>query len=402
MSGPADSREPIRLLALTNSRGGVGGADRDLVNLFNALGPERIRVAWAGVSRSTDATEELDAGLLLGSLDTDAPLFTYLLQENAEVRRSPARWARIVGRHLLACRRPTRSVLTVAQDLDVDLVLSSTTAVTYGPAIARRLGVPHVWLVKEWLDPRQAASRVFARFIQGSSSAVTVPSRAMADVFDAGVRVVPDGTDVRRVRAAAEGADREGALQALGLDPRLPLVVQVGAVLPWKGQRVTARAFSMIARGNRIGPFNLLFLGEGADRDAVTGILEGAPDPWRRLYRFSVFPPGDVRLLSMADVVVHPSVLPDPYPNAVREALTLGRAVVASGSGGIPDLIVDGERGRLVRPGDAEALAGALSGVLEDPVARRRMGEAARRWAEEHVDVTKTAGRFHELFQEVL
>ncbi len=61
------------------------------------------------------------------------------------------------------------------------------------------------------------------------------------------------------------------------------------------------------------------------------------------------------------------------------EAGACGLPVVASASGGANDVVIDGETGRLVDPGDAAALESAIAGWLADPEAARRMGEAARR-----------------------
>jgi glycosyltransferase involved in cell wall biosynthesis len=73
---------------------------------------------------------------------------------------------------------------------------------------------------------------------------------------------------------------------------------------------------------------------------------------------------------------VAPSIWPEPCPTVVMEAMASGRPVVGSRIGGLPDLIVDGETGVLVAPGDPEALRLASARLLGDPALRRRMGEA--------------------------
>jgi glycosyltransferase involved in cell wall biosynthesis len=83
------------------------------------------------------------------------------------------------------------------------------------------------------------------------------------------------------------------------------------------------------------------------------------------------------KLMASASVVVVPSIVPDSCPTVVLEAMAAGRPVVASATGGIVDLVVDGETGLLVPPGDAVALAKALASVVSDPARARRMGQAA-------------------------
>jgi glycosyltransferase involved in cell wall biosynthesis len=76
-------------------------------------------------------------------------------------------------------------------------------------------------------------------------------------------------------------------------------------------------------------------------------------------------------------------------PRVVMEAMARGRAVVASDVGGMRELVVDGETGRIVPPEDVGALAHALAGVLKDREAAARMGRAARSRAEERDPVTE-------------
>jgi glycosyltransferase involved in cell wall biosynthesis len=80
-------------------------------------------------------------------------------------------------------------------------------------------------------------------------------------------------------------------------------------------------------------------------------------------------------LLAGADVVVVPSVW-EGQPLIVQEALRAGRPLVASRTGGIPDL-TGGDAAVLVPPGDAAALAGAVLSVLDDPALAAKLSVAA-------------------------
>lgn len=77
------------------------------------------------------------------------------------------------------------------------------------------------------------------------------------------------------------------------------------------------------------------------------------------------------------DLCVFPSVW-ENFPNVCLEAMSAARGVVGSSSGGMAEMIEDGETGRLVAPGAPDALASAIVGLLSDPAARIRMGRAAR------------------------
>jgi starch synthase len=76
--------------------------------------------------------------------------------------------------------------------------------------------------------------------------------------------------------------------------------------------------------------------------------------------------------------------------------------VVATRVGGIPEVVVDGETGWLVEPGDPAALARALHGALAEPERARQMGEAGRRRVAAHFAWDRIAGRTLEVYQEAI
>jgi glycosyltransferase involved in cell wall biosynthesis len=83
--------------------------------------------------------------------------------------------------------------------------------------------------------------------------------------------------------------------------------------------------------------------------------------------------------LAASDVVVNPSVR-EGLPYVILEALATARPVVATAVGGVPEVIVDGETGRLVHPGDVQALTQAVLWVLRNPEAAREMAQNGRAW----------------------
>jgi glycosyltransferase involved in cell wall biosynthesis len=80
---------------------------------------------------------------------------------------------------------------------------------------------------------------------------------------------------------------------------------------------------------------------------------------------------------SSADLAVIPSFW-DNSPNTVYEAMAFGLPLIGAAVGGIPELIVDGETGFLVSPGDSESIARYLKKMRDDPALRMRMGVAGR------------------------
>jgi glycosyltransferase involved in cell wall biosynthesis len=145
-------------------------------------------------------------------------------------------------------------------------------------------------------------------------------------------------------------------------------VLYVGPDSAHKGRGVLLEAWELLDRSDeRVRDARLVLVGAGADpglaRVELAGRLKGDA-LWRR-YR-------------EASVVVVPSIWPEPCATVALEAMGWGRAVVASRTGGLGDLVADGVSGTLVPPGDAEALAGALRTLLAEPGRAAGMGDAAR------------------------
>lgn len=106
-------------------------------------------------------------------------------------------------------------------------------------------------------------------------------------------------------------------------------------------------------------------------------------------------------LMNAADVIVNPSDS-EGLPLAVLEAMMLGKPVVATAVGGVPDLLQDGARGLLVPPRDPEALAGALDRLLSDGELAARLGAAARAAAERDYSVEATVHTLEDAYAELL
>lgn len=104
------------------------------------------------------------------------------------------------------------------------------------------------------------------------------------------------------------------------------------------------------------------------------------------------------QVLHGGDVFVLPS-RSEAFPNSVMEAMAAGLPVVASNVGGIPELVRDGHNGRLVPPGDVDALARALVDVLGDPERAERFGRAGRRVIEETYSFDRMVEQFETLYE---
>src|SRR5262249_55432592 len=106
-------------------------------------------------------------------------------------------------------------------------------------------------------------------------------------------------------------------------------------------------------------------------------------------------------LYPLADIVVVPSVVPDALSRVILEAMSAGRAVIATDVGGTPELVIDGKTGLLVERGDPLALARALERLLGDAGLRAIRGAAARRHADELAGQGNSVDRLLDLYSEL-
>ena len=105
--------------------------------------------------------------------------------------------------------------------------------------------------------------------------------------------------------------------------------------------------------------------------------------------------------LAALDLYMHPALM-EGFGIAVVEAMAMGKAVVATTTGGLPEVVAHGDTGLLVPPGDAESLAAAVISLLEDKVRRAQMGLAGKARAQERFGLDASVAHMEQLYGDVL
>jgi glycosyltransferase involved in cell wall biosynthesis len=283
----------------------------------------------------------------------------------------------------------------------VALVHSNTSVVLGGAAAAAAARLPHIWHVREIYAGSQF-ERAWPAFRTLLLSATGLPcvSRATAAQFGASprARVIPDGLAIEPRRAP-----RDAARAALELTPEAPVIAVLGRISGWKGQDVLVRALAepeLAGRGAVALVAGAAWPGAEERAEAVRALACRLGVEHR--VRFVGFRDDVENVYGAADIVAVPSTAPDPLPGAAIEAAAAGCAVVASAHGGLPEIIRDGDTGRLVTPGDPSALARAAAELLDDPGLRARLGAAAAADVGERFTAGRLLDAIHRLYDEVL
>jgi glycosyltransferase involved in cell wall biosynthesis len=266
----------------------------------------------------------------------------------------------------------------------------------YLAALAGAAGVPHL-IVTEHIVGRfhSTAQRRLKRRELERADAVTAVCGAVADslahdygVARARLRVLPNGADLPDLDAERPEARR--LRDHFGAALLKPLWVCAARLEEQKGHAVLFDALAELRR--RGHDFVCALAGDGS----LHGALErraaelGLAERVQFMGRLDDVGP----LLLAADAVILPSLW-EGLPLILLEALARARPVVASATGGVPDVIEDGVTGRLVPPGDAAALADALEGFHGRPDAALKLG----RGGEERVHASYTWERVVEGFE---
>jgi len=203
--------------------------------------------------------------------------------------------------------------------------------------------------------------------------------------------VIPDFVDCQRFDPSLFQAGCPGS----ALPQRPPTIVSVGRLTREKGHAVLLRAMAKVRCS--MPQARLLICGTGPEEAALARQAAPLTDQVEFLAFVS-----DVRpVLAAADLFAMPS-LSEGLGVATLEAMAMAKPVVASATGGLRELVLDGETGLLVPPADADALAEGLLVLLRDPARAQRMGQAGRQRALAHYDRGLIVDRVLALYREVV
>lgn len=260
------------------------------------------------------------------------------------------------------------------RELKPDIVHTNTLkAALYGGIAGRLAGIPVVWHIRDRIasDYLPLGPRVLIRTV-GS----IVPSSLIANSCST-LATIPLRLSVQRpYRAAVPDCVEPPTVRAL-FPKEVMTVGMVGRLAPWKGQHIFLRAFASVFRdqeaharvigsamfGDDNYAVELPRLAERLGIDSQVDFRGFREDVWHELREL--------------DVLVHASVVPEPFGQVVLEGMGVGLPVVATAAGGPAELIRHSIDGLLVPPGDIAALAKALRRLRDDPELGERLGAAA-------------------------
>jgi len=367
---------PCHLLLVTNTLA-RGGAEAMLVRLATALDPTRVRPVVICFREPGVWAEPL--------LERKIPVHQGLLRHkyDAFVIR---RLSRLVRQYPHAC--------LMAVGSGGDRMFWSTLA-------ARVTGVPMIVWSHLFPVPGEPEFEWINRRLYPWVHAVVALGRRHADALvDAAearrgrVRVIRNGIDVD---AFDHAKLRDAAREQLGLQPHEPAVGMVANLRPIKrvGLFLDAAAHVLAARPQT----RFFVIGDGPQRDELQARIDGSPSLRATIHFLGARE--DVPTLMQAFDIVCLTSLRECLSVAMLEAMAAGKAFVAPRVGSLDEALIDGQTGRFFEPETADALAGVLIELIDDPAQRTRLGNAARAKVRSEFRLERMAREFEDLVTEL-
>lgn len=255
--------------------------------------------------------------------------------------------------------------------------------------------------------PRLVASRrvdfhlkrnAFSRWKYRAVDRFICASRAIQDML------VADGIPARSTVLVHEGIDLvhiDAAPvleihQALWLPAHVPIVGNVAALVPHKGQRHLVEAAALVLR--EMPDVHFVILGDGELRESLERQVKHLG--LEKHVLLLGFQPNVLSYIKGFDIFAMTS-LTEGLGTSVLDAMACRRPVVATRAGGIPE-IVTAETARLVDPRDDEGLAREILALLRDPAGRDRMGTAGRAHVEAHFTAERMVDETLAVYEDLL
>ncbi|HID53531.1 MAG TPA: glycosyltransferase family 1 protein [Anaerolineae bacterium] len=275
------------------------------------------------------------------------------------------------------------AISKLARQIDAKILHANTVrAAIYAAPAAKTARRPFLWHMRDFWLSENTPARLWGdkwgkRFLCLAARQVVANSQATARHLPCAkkVTVLPNAIDLSRFDPNMDGRTLRSQFN---IPPDAPAVGMVGRLRPWKGQR---RFIQMAAQVSQQMPETHFLIVGGSPFGVADGYAEEIQTLIAKsgLHNKLTFTGhlDDVRpALAAMDVFIHPGD-PEPFGLVNIEAMAMGKPVVAFAHGALPEIVIDGETGLLVKPGDADALATAVLTLLRQPEKARKWGKTA-------------------------
>lgn len=260
-----------------------------------------------------------------------------------------------------------------------ELVYSNTLAVIIGAFWAKRKQIPHIWHIHEILAGPKPLVKLLSTVLDSSTVHPIAVSQAVADNWQphlkkAKIQVIHNGIPYEDFLAKHPLARKE-----LGLPEDQLIIGMIGRINPWKGQLFFLEIAEQLCKKYP----NIHFALVGDPFDGYESILEDILDKIKtsgleQRVSYLGFRSDVPKVLQAFDIFVLPSILPDPLPTVILEAMASGKPVVATKPGGSEEMLIDSQTGFLIPMANVSLGVEAIEKLISNPDLLKSFGDSGR------------------------
>ena len=281
---------------------------------------------------------------------------------------------------LQVIRNAHRELVKLAKEKQITHLYSNTTAVLVGAWVARDLRIFHTWHIHEIIAQPKWLAWILGKMVGRYANQVIVVSQAVREFWSL---IIPG----KELAVVYNGIDYSSYINPelylrneLSIPDDHLLIGMIGRISHWKGQGY----FLEIAKTLTEAHPNLSFVVAG---DAFPGSEHLVTEMQQKIKALGLekqvhtlgFRTDVPEILASLDIFVLPSILPDPLPTVILEAMASGKPVVATARGGAREMVKDTETGYLIPWDDASNAAGMMLPLIEKKELRLEMGSKGRK-----------------------
>ncbi|QDH81486.1 glycosyltransferase family 4 protein [Echinicola soli] len=291
----------------------------------------------------------------------------------------------------------------LVREKGVTLIYTNSNANVVGGIVSMLTGIKHIWHIHEIIQNPKWFKNFLEKYILYTGELSLCVSKAVLEnmkpnVPDYKLRLLYNGIDYLPFKEASYDLKSE-----IGISQDTILIGMIARVHFWKGQPYfldVAKALAarhdhlhFVMVGDAFEGYEYLYdeIDAKINENGLTGKVSNLG------YRTDI-----PNIMSGLDIFMLPSILPDPLPTTVLEAMAAGKPVIATAHGGATEMVLDGETGYLVPWDDAAKASLAFDTLIEAPSKRLSMGQSGQERVIQHFSIEAYMENMGKVFQEFM
>jgi len=332
-----------------NDIGDWGGAEKILYQILKGIGKNQDKFQFYLIT-GTD-------GLLVGKVKKLSAITTYIEPIPKE------------NRDLIGLFRWGLNMFKIARKLNPDLIyINNLRGIIFSSVPLKLLRKPIIWHDHN-IQPTFIRKTILNLMALWLPNRIIAVSKAVANSYwtinrNNKVRIVHNGLDLSEFSYKISSNIRE----EFEIPNEYSIITIASVLRPWKGHEYFIKAASFVKREFLKTKFIIL-------GDEVVNREKGYKEQLINLSNslnlendiiFTGFRKDVSNILLQSDIIVLSSILPDPFPTVILEAMAAAKPIVATNIGGVSEMVIDNVTGLLVPPKDSKAMAEAILKLLTD------------------------------------